>query len=65
MSNQELISTVARLRRRLRGHAHFFEDPASYVDGVEDALELVERAVTGEDVEGGLVDHDDGLGRTA
>jgi hypothetical protein len=65
MSEQELISTVSRLRRRLRGHAQLFEDPASYVDGVEDALELVERAVTGEDVEAGLLDLDDDLERTA
>lgn len=65
MSEQELLSALRRLRQRLRGNAHFFEDPASYVDGVEDALELVERTVAGEDAEGAPVDLDESLGRTA
>lgn len=51
MTQDELISAVGRLRRRLRGHAHLFEDPSSYVDGVEDALDWCERLLTVEDGE--------------
>jgi hypothetical protein len=65
MSPEQLISAVDRTRRRLRDHAHLFEDPASYVDGVEDALELVERVVIDEDADIGPPAAEDGLERTA
>lgn len=52
MSRDELIAALEVLRTRLRDQAHLFEDPAAYADGVEDALDLVERVAAGEQTDG-------------
>jgi hypothetical protein len=42
MAPSQPADPVSSAREQLRARAHVFEDPDSYVAGVEDALEIVQ-----------------------